>query len=67
MLVPTLAVLNVDVVAPSIVTSSEPRMPVSAAVPARVAVVLASYSLLFPVTPVIVKPLAVMFAVNPDG
>ena len=67
MLVPTLALLNVDVVVPSIVTLSEPTMPVSAAVPISVAAFVASYSLLFAVTPVIVKPLAVMFAVNPDG
>ena len=69
MLVPTLALLNVTVAVPASETFawSAVTTPTSVAVPPDVAVVLASYSLLFAVTPVIVKPLALMFAVNPDG
>ena len=61
MLVPTLALLNVDVVVPAIVTFawSTVATPTSVAVPPNVAVVLASYSLLLAVTPVIVNPRAV--------
>ena len=69
MLVPTLALLNVDVVVPPIVilATSSVITPLSIAVPVNVAAFVASYSLLFAVTPVIVKALAVMVAVNPVG
>ena len=64
MLVPTPACAKVNVGLPAKVTTSDPTMPLNAAVPVAVAAVVPLYSLFTPVRPVIVSALPVMFALK---
>ena len=60
--VPTLALAKVYTGLPPKLTSSAPMIPERASVPVAVAAVVSSYTLLSPVKPVIVNPLAVISA-----